>query len=422
METITPYNTALQTGRSAVAVFIPKGLIVKGTIRCQWCHVAMDETRGVCPKCGRATCYINWYDQTIHKARRIFADRPGVPLGYASALDKLLEINREYREAGKSNSPIRFDIRKWTDPGDHLTKHVLNLWIESKHEENRQGRFSPGSLHTYESYIRNYYKPILGEIPIYELDTDHLEMIIAAIPPARKIKYKRCVLFAFHNFLKWARQKKHLRKDVPEMPTLRGDDSEPTQALDITQQEAALDNIPDQHRDVFEFAAETGLRSGAYSTLRIIDINVFNRTATVRRTESDRKIWEHTKSRKIKEKRLSDQAYDLAVKHMRGRTDVNDWLFINPDTGHRYTVQGLWKLWKRHSGTTLPPHQAMRHSYATQGAEIIAQLGLPAHYLQELLDHADPRTTAKYTHIRDSVMNDLVNQRQKIVQLRKGEK
>lgn len=409
------YNTSLPI--SAI-----ERLIVKGTIRCQWCHVAMDETRGVCPRCGRATCYINWYDETTHKARRIFDDKPGVKLGCNAALDKLLEINREYRESCKPNSSIRFDIRKWTDPQDHLTKNILNLWLDAKREENRQGRFSPGSLHTYESYTRNYYKPVLGETPIYDIDTEHFEMILSAIPIERKIKYKRCVLFAFHNFLKWARRHKHLRKDVPELPALRGDDSEPTQALDISQQETALQNIPEKHRDVFEFAAETGLRSGAYSTLKIIDVNVFNRTAIVRRTESDREIWEHTKGRKVKEKKLSDRAFEIAVNHMRGRENVNDWLFINPDTGRRYTVQGLWKLWRKHSGTSIPPHQAIRHSHATQYAEIIAQLGLPEHYLQELLDHADPRTTKRYTHIRESVMKELVNQRQKIIQLNKWKK
>ncbi len=426
------HNTALHPAVSRTDVFppaggtflnIPKGLIVKGSIRCQWCHVAMDETRGVCPTCGRATCFIAWYDENEpdpkKRHRRIHDDKPGVMLGFNAALDKLLEINREYRESLKPNSTVRFDIRKWTDPQDHLTKKILNLWLDAKREENRQGRFSPGSLHTYESYARNYYKPVLGEVPIFQIDTEHLELILAAIPAERKIKYKKCVLSAFHHFLKWARKNKHLRKDVPEMPQLRGDDSEPTQALEVDQQEDALARIPERHRDVFEFAAETGLRSGAYSTLQLIDINVFTRTATVRRTESDKQIWEHTKGRKIKEKKLSDRAFEIATARMKGRQDVKDWLFINPDTGRRYNVLGLWKIWRRYSGTTLPPHQAIRHSHATQYAEIIAQLGLPEHYLQELLDHADPRTTRRYTHIRESVMKELVNQRQKIVQLRK---
>lgn len=247
-------------------------------------------------------------------------------------------------------------------------------------------------------------------------------MLLRAIPKARKITYKRNILFNFQGFLRWCRESGHLRKDVPAMPEIRGDDSAPTQALDVDQQQAGLQNIPEIHRDLFEFGIETGLRGSAYSTLQLIDINVITHEYTVRRGESGYKIWEFPKNRKHKTKMLSDRAFEIALKHMRGRQDVKGWLFINLDTGDRYSTQQLRVIWNSFSGTGVPPHQAIRHSYATQYAEIIARLGLPEHYLQELLDHANPQTTKRYTHIRDSVMKELVNQRQKVVQLRKEEK
>lgn len=81
----------------------------KGTIRCNWCHIAMNGTTGRCPKCNRRNCHITWYHKPSRKTFRIF----GGGFTFASAKNVLLLMNKEYLDHQDPHSPVRFNIEKW---------------------------------------------------------------------------------------------------------------------------------------------------------------------------------------------------------------------------------------------------------------------------------------------------------------------
>jgi len=75
---------------------------------------------------------------------------------------------------------------------------------------------------------------------------------------------------------------------------------------------------------------EAGLRSGELSVIKTSDINRFKQDATIRRTESDRKIREMPKGKKYKIVHLSACAMKIVQKHMKDREGEDAFLFINP--------------------------------------------------------------------------------------------
>lgn len=396
------------------------GLPMAGAILCTRCHVAMGE---VCPKCGKAKCYIafSWKRKGQKKstAYRYFLEKQtGQPFSFWTATAQLITMTGEMKAESHATHPVPFNPLKWKPRGSSGSNvsALLNQWIKY-HEENS----SPGTVHSYNAYVENYFKPHLGHLSIDEIDRDVLREFRSKIPSHLKLKYQRCILSGLHAFMDWCLtcEEAYYIGPIPAFPEIKGDDSEPPVALTIEQQEEELARIPDDHRDIYEFGCEAGLRSGELSVLKISDINRFKQDATIRRTESDRKVREIPKGRKFKIVHLSERAMEIAAKHMKGRESEDAYLFINPASNRRYTVQALWKYAKQYTLHKLPPHQLIRHSFSTQTAEAAAKLGIPEKYVQEALRHADMRTTNKYTHTRESVMRTLVNERSKVISIGK---
>lgn len=392
-----------------------------GTILCTRCHVKMDE---VCPKCGKAKCYIafSWKRKGEEKSKpyRIFLEKhTNQPFSYWTAKAQSIAMAADAKSEKHPTNPIPFNPLKWLSSSASGSKveTLLNKWIKF-HELNS----SPGTVHSYNSYVENHYKPHLGYLGIDEIDRDVVKGFAGKIPKHLKLSYQRSILNGLYTFMNWCLtcEDAYYNGPIPVFPDIRGDDSEPPVALTVVEQDEELFRIPEQHRDIYEFGCETGLRSGELAVLKINDINRFKRDAIIRRTESARKVREMPKGKKYKIIHLSDRAMEIALKNMQGREGADAWIFINPFTKNRYTVQALWHYAKRYTLQKLPPHQLIRHSYSTQTAETAAALGIPEKYVQEALRHADMRTTNRYTHTRESVMRKLANERSRVVNINRN--
>jgi integrase len=67
-------------------------------------------------------------------------------------------------------------------------------------------------------------------------------------------------------------------------PEIKGNNSKPMVALDLEDQMEALKRIPEEHRDIYSFLMETGLRQGEACALKVKDIDMKNGNALIRRT------------------------------------------------------------------------------------------------------------------------------------------
>lgn len=89
--------------RMPIAMSRIRYLIEKGTLRCQWCHLKINEENGCCPKCNRDKCYVSWYDLKTHKAIRSRSFQYNIAVGI------LIEINKEYKLLKEMGQHSKFD-------------------------------------------------------------------------------------------------------------------------------------------------------------------------------------------------------------------------------------------------------------------------------------------------------------------------
>jgi integrase/ribosomal protein L37E len=379
-----------------------RGMVMTGTIRCSKCDAAFDAEKGTCSKCGWIRGYLIIYWKGKHfKIRRGKDDQP---MGYFQCLDALLAINREMREGS-------FNPLDWLAANVQARKirNVIDSWLKQKEAEMNAGELSPGTLKDYRGYIKHYFKPLLGDLDAREIRYEHLNRFRNNLPSSLKLKTRRNVMNALHaafNFF-W---REEIIKEVPPFPIILGDDATPRTALTFEEQQAGLAKIPVQHRDILDFGMETGRRPGEICALKVYDILAASHKLRIRRTIYDGRERETTKGRRKSVIVLSDHAWEIIVRNIRGR-ELTDYIFINPETGRRYSPWKLNQLWRTYSGTDCCFYEAGRHSFCSQIAENEQNVLI----LQHLMDHADTRTTSKYCHTRDEKAREVVNNRGKVV-------
>lgn len=145
----------------------------------------------------------------------------------------------------------------------------------------------------------------------------------------------------------------------------------------------------------------TGLRRGELMGLKWEDIDLKERTISVRRSiYHDNHGTPHIKEPKTEAGIRTVPILDALYATIDKRRKKRGWVFPAPDGGLLRSGQIEWqlKLYKRESGIKSTPHQ-MRHAYAT----MLFDAGVDVKDAQALLGHAQESTTRDiYTHIRES--------------------
>lgn len=376
-----------------------------GSIRCNKCGVAMNERTGACPKCGRAQCHINIYWKG--ESYRLFQDVRGIVFSYMSALDQLLAMSRDIRER-------RFNPVDWQQGKikERRLDMMLEKWLAQKKEEVESTELSYSTYHSYRSYNDSHIVPSLGKFDVREIRFSDLEEFKDKLPKTLKLKTKRNILNALHAAMRWMWQKGFIN-EMPPFPVIKGNDATPRIALDIESQYEALNKIPEDHRDVYEFEFETGLRPGEACALKIKDLDQAAGTVRIQRTFTMSRLRESDKEGHKKSIPLSPRAIEIVKKRLQGRFP-EDWIFINPVTGSHYTVNRLSEYWKRYTGLLCTHYEGSRHSFCTQISEVADSAAA-----QDLMRHADRRSTEKYIHARTEYLRDVLMKRGNVVEMRK---
>jgi len=376
-----------------------------GSIRCNKCGVAMNDKSGACPKCGRAQCHINIYWKG--KTYRYFQDIRDIVFSHMSALDQLLAMNRDIRE--RKFNPVDWQQGKIKER--HLDM-MLEKWLSQKKEEVNNTELSYSTYHSYKSYIDIHIVPFLGKFDVREIRFNDLEEFKDKLPKTLKLKTKRNILNALHAAMRWMWQKGFIN-EMPPFPVIKGNDATPRIALEIENQYEALNKIPPMHRDLYEFEFETGLRPGETCALKIKDIDLDAMTVRVQRTFTMNRLRESDKEGHRKAIPLSIRAFEIIKNRIQGRFP-EDWIFINPVTGRYYTVDRLSQYWKKYTGLMCTHYEGSRHSFCTQISEVADSAAA-----QDLMRHADRRSTDKYIHARTEYLRDVLMKRGDVVEMRK---
>jgi site-specific recombinase XerD len=145
-----------------------------------------------------------------------------------------------------------------------------------------------------------------------------------------------------------------------------------------------------KHRALLVLAYSAGLRVGELAALRIGDIDLSRGVIFVRcgKGRKDRYTILANKTRRLLETYL-------------GLYQPKVWLFEGQGEGHlsARTIQEVFYRAKEAAGITKDVSiHSLRHSFATH----LLEDGTDIRYIQELLGHANAKTTQIYTHIAKS--------------------
>ena len=273
-------------------------------------------------------------------------------------------------------------------------KKPLHLKAYAQEWLARQIHLGVATQKDYAGYIKNYITPLLGKVFIEDITEKTLEDFLKDLghrAPKTRYNVVGCIMKILRDAKRWG--------DIPtcpEKPVVRGANVviKPEMAyLDPATQREVLEEIPTEHRVIWMFLMLSGCRTSEARALRWQDIK-WTRNEVMLAVTFDRGENLCT----VKQKRIEPIPMTEGLRFVLKSIPRNleqSYVFINPDTGNRYT-HNFTRIWRaaciKALGYYVRPYHATRHSYAFQKINA----GMPLPILQRLMRHTDARTTKRY--------------------------
>lgn len=304
-------------------------------------------------------------------------------------------------DADQFKSEMRIEKHRYESTGISFNNHIKFKEFSSEWFETEvKNRKSIQTQRNYESDLRNYILPIVGEIRLRDLNIRHARSIENLM--LGKEKHPRTVnkvLTVFKTILNDAVKSNHILKnpikgyqELKEPPKMINywSKSEAKNFLEFTKN--------DPFHDLYATTLNTGLRLGEVLGLKWDKIDFENNQIVVSRclgrsglkdttkTHEARFIPMNTNERSILEKRFKTQSRDSFV-------------FCNNDGSHldynHVTERQFVKTQKKLDTVKLIRFHDLRHTFASH----FMMNGGNIYTLQKLLGHKDIQTTLIYAHL-----------------------
>jgi len=378
-----------------------KTIMKRGSIICQRC--GRKRTSRVCEFCGYDACCIRIRVQG--KDQRIYHDKNGKALSFPDAVNATININKEIEAR-------TFDIKNWLKGSIEKRKFKIQweIWIDQKQKEVKSSDLSPSTLRAYKSYYKNHFQS-LKELDVRDIRLKHLKELKDDFPDHLSHKTIKNMMDCLRSFFRWLVRWGELDKEpiFPKNRVTRGDQQ---LAILYEEQMEAIASLPEEHRDIFYFMREQGLRVSEVCAIQCRDFDFRGQRILIQRTYSDTILVETTKGKHRDWMPLSELAYEIAMRNIKGKS-ATDFMFINPNTQRGYKAQYLRKVWRDYGIKDITLYEAMRHSTITDWAE-----NGTTFEVQKAARHSDIRTTRVYVHTAQEGISRLINRR-KVVEIKK---
>lgn len=373
---------------------------LKGNIICNKCHKTM--SRPVCT-CGNTICIIRFYSGKTYERRR---DERNNVMTYPEALRILTLINNDMITKSKL-----FDPQDWLDGAikERKFENQIEEYYQDKREEVERGELSPEYCRIITGYNKTHFRYFHGMdiIQISKQEVADFKRSLASLP---KIKSRQNVLNALKAFFNWLWVNGRI-VSLPPFPTIKGNNAVPRRALRQNAQAELLEKIPEQLRDPYIFAMETGVRPGELISILIKSVDLNNRVVWIERSKSGAQYRETTKENTKLPVPLNDVALAAVRRNVIGKFPM-DYLFIYPKTGHPWSYKTLYKIWKVNTGNDYRLYEATRHSFCTQVVPLT-----DSYTAQRLMRHKDKRSTDNYYHAFSDKLLEVVQKKNNIIEL-----
>lgn len=168
-----------------------------------------------------------------------------------------------------------------------------------------------------------------------------------------------------------------------------------------------------KHRTMLYLAYASGLRVSEVARLKITDIDPERSILRVRQG----------KGKKDRPTLLSQTAWEMVQTYVDAekRCSTSMWLFPGQHPGSHLHECSLQKVFKEALETSGVRKQVgihvLRHSFATH----LFENGTDLRYIQELLGHANPSTTERYTHVSTQNLKRIQSPLDRILRDQRGQ-
>jgi integrase len=256
----------------------------------------------------------------------------------------------------------------------------------------------------YQSWLKNYIKPKWGEFPVDQIKPlaveDWLKKLCLA--PKSKSHLKNLMHILFNAAMRW----ELISYQLNPMSLVRVKDGskrtrEP-KALTVDEFQRISEHIPEPFRTMCIVAMCMGLRVSEVIGLKWRDIDwegmrlgirqsyVYGRCGAVKTPASQR--WMPL-DRSLAEKLRQHQLKFVSPRNKEG------WVFANPDTGKPFWPNKIQEIWLVPAAEKAGLGRIGWHTFRHSHSSLLHALGVDLKVQQELLRHADVRTTMNiYTH------------------------
>ncbi|MEM6819881.1 MAG: tyrosine-type recombinase/integrase [Pseudomonadota bacterium] len=259
----------------------------------------------------------------------------------------------------------------------------------------------PSTIAKARGELRHKLIPFFGNKAIDSISTLDVERYKAA--RARKGLANKTINNELSIFGKCLRDAKkwHGLTSIPEISLLK---TPPTRYHYLNEAETAelLQHLDGTWFEIVYVALATGMRRGELQGLRWDDIDLRNRTLTVRHNWCA--VTQQLLSPKGNRTRtipLTTGAVDLLAK----RQEKEGFVFTT--TGGAFDAHNVGcqlALASKKAGLPRVTLHVLRHSFASQ----LAMKGVPIAVIQQLLGHTDIKVTMRYAHLSQSILVDAV--------------
>jgi integrase len=248
---------------------------------------------------------------------------------------------------------------------------------------------APATKKFYEKAIGHSIDYFGEDQDIRKFHHSQLQTFYNELPLTVKGKYH--VLNTLKTMLRFAYQDEIIKK-VPPFPKLPQGKKDSIKYLTYEEQQRVLSHIPD--RGPFEFGMEYGLRIGEICALQWSDIT--DTEITIRRTMSDGKLRQNTKTGRIRAYGITHRAKTILrdAKRKSMETSIRPYVFTRDD-GKPYTWKSLtcwWRSATKKAGITINLYNGIRHSL---GCQLMDQ-GVEMEMVRDVLGHTSTNTTRLY--------------------------
>jgi integrase len=278
-----------------------------------------------------------------------------------------------------------------------FTEHYLP--VSKSNKRNQQ------SWQREEQLFRLWISPVIGAKPMREIAPIHLEQIKRAMTTndkaPRSIQYMLATIRqVFNHALVHGlfHGSNPAAGKIVKRPTI---DNRRTRFLTKDEATALLSELAKRSMDVHDmalFSLQTGARAGEIFSLTWGDIDLFQGTALLR----------DTKSNKNRPLFLTDEVKAMLARRRTAEAKSTDLVF--PDRNGNKVVQisdsfsrAIDKL-KLNEGITDRRDRVTFHSLRHTYASMLVQAGVDIYHVKELLGHSSIALTERYSHLSESTL------------------